>query len=154
MPSSAFRMAIVLSVLMLQACMALGPKFEPLSAPASNVSKIAVYRPANFTNSAITPDLHVDEKKVAEITNGGYVVLDLSPGVHRIHLGLPGWRGEAMSFASTQGGDITYFRIGTSYEVTYPTGTRTFYVQRVSEAEAAKEIVETRRVALEQQPRR
>jgi len=147
MITAALRCTVVLGiVLLLQACMALGPKFEPLPTPAASVSKIAAYRPANFTNSAITPDLYVNGAKVASITNGGYVVLDLPPGVHRIHLSLPGWTGEATSFATTLGGDITYFRVATSYQVTYPTGTRTFQIQKVSEVEASKEIVETRRV--------
>lgn len=148
MITATVRWTLVLGiVLLLQACMALGPKFEPLTTPAASVSKIVAYRSANFINSAITPDLYVNGAKVASITNGGYVVLDLTPGAHRIHLSLPGWTGEATSFATTRGGDITYFRVATSYQ-SYPTGMRTFQIQKVSEVEASKEIVETRRVAI------
>lgn len=128
---------------LLQGCMAIGPKFEPLSSPDAAVTKIAVYRPADFANSGTTPHLYVDGTKVAEITNGGYVVLEVKPGVHRLHLSLPNWAGEAASFSATRGGDISYFRVSTSYR---PYEMRTFQLQRVSAVDAAKEIAETRRV--------
>lgn len=140
------RPIIPLVAMVLQGCMALGPKFESLPPPTPDVSKIVVYRPAEFTNSAITPDLYVNGAKTAEITNGGYAAVDVAPGVHRIHLSLRGWTGEATSVAVASGGDISYFRVTTSYYIVYPTGTRTFRIERISESEAGKELAETRRV--------
>lgn len=144
-----FRRAIVVTlVLTLQACMAMGPKFSAGPKPSPDSSMIYVFRPANFTNSAITPDLYVDDIKVAALTNGGFVAISVKPGMHNVHLSLPGWKGEAAAITATDGGGRAYFRVLTSYGQNSPTvRTRTFVIEQVSGDRAHAELSETRQVA-------
>lgn len=136
-----------LFLVLLQGCMALGPRFTPQAPPDADSALLYVYRPAEFTNSAITPELFVDNVKVAELTNGGYVVVTVRRGEHLIRLGLPGWRGEASSTGYAGAGDSVYFRTFTTYQVTYPTGTRTFSLRRRYVDDGLREIAETKKIA-------
>jgi hypothetical protein len=133
-------------LLALQACMALGPRFERASAGDGNETVVYVYRPANFTNSAITPDLCVNETLVAELTNGGYAAVRVKKGINAVRLGLPGWKGSAEQIDSSTGGDELFYRVDTTYTVVYPMGTRTFLLKRVPASAALSEIAETKQV--------
>jgi hypothetical protein len=61
-------------------CAASGPKFERAAVPA-NKAVVYVYRNGSMLGAASTYHLLANDKYVATLTNGGYCVLEVDPGV-------------------------------------------------------------------------
>lgn len=142
------RTAIVSLIFALQGCVAVGPRFAPQPLPDTESTVLYVYRPAEMTNFAITPELYVDNVRVGELTNGGYVVVTAKKGEHQIRLALHGWKGAAVSVADAAGGDQFYFRAFTSIDMeNHRTAARSLSLRQVGADEARSEIADTRKIA-------
>jgi hypothetical protein len=55
---------------------------QEVSNPAGSTVRVNVYRYKQYAGSAIRPSIYVDEKDVARLQSGRYVVLALAPGKH------------------------------------------------------------------------
>lgn len=105
--------------------MSYGPKFTEVSVDTGS-ALIYVYRRPSISGSAMSskPMLVVDGESIAKIKNGGYVHLQVEPGMHRVEL-IQTLFGKVVGEAykevqfSINSGDVKYFEyaeITTGYE--------------------------------------
>ncbi|WP_127024792.1 DUF2846 domain-containing protein [Rheinheimera mangrovi] len=64
----------------LSGCSATGPKFTQTEAAEANKAKVYFYRPWAMLDGAAAPTVQINGVDSFSISNGGYHVLDLTPG--------------------------------------------------------------------------
>ncbi len=64
-----------------------GPPFEPATAPASHRARIYFYR-ADPTGSLATVRVELDGRTIGTLANDEYDTLEVTPGPHRLRVGL------------------------------------------------------------------
>lgn len=74
---------LILIAFIQTACTTLGDKYKPTEVPKEK-AQVVVYRPSRFMGSANSPYVCLDNKVVGEFPNGGYLVLEVEPGSHKI----------------------------------------------------------------------
>ena len=78
---------LFITSLFLSGCFnATGPKFREVSPSQEKNSVVYLYRPDKLAASARSPDVHVDNKFICEIENGGYCRFELPEGRHIISI--------------------------------------------------------------------
>ncbi len=77
-----YKILIAMSLALLSACSATGPKFNAVSNP-TNDSLVYIYRPKLFQNGAISPGIVVDNEEKLLLQNNGYTYFYLQPGEHQ-----------------------------------------------------------------------
>lgn len=68
--------------MLLISCSATGPKFTPVEIKSNDKSLIYVYRESVFCLSARSPDIYIDNAKIAALSNNGYIYKQVEPGSH------------------------------------------------------------------------
>lgn len=74
--------SFVLLTLLLISCSATGPKFTPVQVKSENSSLIYVYRESVFCLAARSPDIYIDNAKIAALSNNGYIYQQVDAGSH------------------------------------------------------------------------
>ena len=92
-------MAFLFLSLTMAGCTTLGEKFVAKTDLDRSKATVYVYRVSRFVGSAFSPDLMMDGKKVADLANGGYSVLEVAPGQHKF--------GVMLVMSNTEVGTIT-----------------------------------------------
>jgi hypothetical protein len=129
---------------------AIGPAFTERAPKDEAAGLLYVYRPGNFTNSAVTPELRVDEIQIARLTNNGYASVELKEGRHIVTLTVPGWTGEAGVAVNMLAGRAAFVRVETAYTMSQSkpgTSERSFKMKQVPAETGRKEIAACRMVA-------
>ena len=73
-----------MSLIVLSGCTAQGPAFAPASQPTSDRSFIYIYRQTSFCAGAISYDVSINGKSLANIPNGGYTNFYIPPGSYSL----------------------------------------------------------------------
>lgn len=71
------RLLSAAALLLLSACAATGPVFEPVAAPARGYAVVYVYRPDRAPVSEAPASLYIDNVRFASLWTNGYTVLHL-----------------------------------------------------------------------------
>lgn len=110
-----FKKIIILisTSLLLLACNATGPRFTQLESLDANHAKIYVYRPWAMLDGAAAPTVQVDGTDRFDLSNGGYQIITLSPGTHKLTVKkgafMSNWRSEEMSIEYQFEANKNYF---------------------------------------------
>ncbi len=96
---------VIFSVLFLQACASLGPKYPAVENKVSKgKSLLTIYRPWKFAGSAGDPYTCLDNAAVGEYYNGSFYNLEVTPGEHFISWGtIDGQSKNGVRFNAKQG---------------------------------------------------
>lgn len=75
-----------ITTLLITACSATGPQFDPNKAEtvSSTASQLYLFRESAFIESGTYPVVLVDGKEIGELRNGGYLLAKVNPGPHQI----------------------------------------------------------------------
>ncbi|MDX1526956.1 MAG: DUF2846 domain-containing protein [Pseudidiomarina maritima] len=105
-----FALGIIVS---LTGCSATGPKFTETEAPEVNKAKVYFYRPWAMLDGAASPVVQINGVDSFEIGNGGFHVIDLSPGNTIIAVKEGGfmsnWRAGPLQISFDAQANNTYF---------------------------------------------
>lgn len=110
-----FKKIIVLvsALLLLSACSATGPKFSQLERLDINQAKIYIYRPWAMLDGAAAPTIKIDGVDRFDLSNGGYEVITLSSGTHKLTVKkgafMSNWRAEEMTIEYKFDANKNYF---------------------------------------------
>lgn len=110
-----FKKVIILisTSLLLLGCNATGPKFTQLENLDSNHAKIYIYRPWAMLDGAAAPTIQVDGTDRFDLSNGGYEIITLSPGTHKLTVKkgefMSNWRADEMSIEYKFQANKNYF---------------------------------------------
>jgi hypothetical protein len=95
------KLSIFLTMLfiLLQGCAttgptATGPLFEPENPPIETQSLLYIYRPDIDMLGPRTATIYINEEKLIELPNGGYMSVRLSPGTYRVKQIWNPWPGD------------------------------------------------------------
>jgi hypothetical protein len=92
---------LITTLLLLTACSATGPKFSQLESLDFNQAKVYIYRPWAMLDGAAAPTIQIDESDRFDLSNGGYEVISLSPGIHKLTVKkgafMSNWRADEMN---------------------------------------------------------
>ena len=66
------------------ACAATGPKFQSLQQGAQGSSYVYIMRPKGYVGGMTYPSIYIDEVKVGDLKNGGYLLESLKSGTHKL----------------------------------------------------------------------
>tara|TARA_R110002072_G_scaffold264493_2_gene423266 strand:+ start:218 stop:661 length:444 start_codon:yes stop_codon:yes gene_type:complete len=77
---------LLLTILMLNACVATGPAFQELAEPISDKAVVYIFRQSKFAGSGNSPELIIDKKTIGSLPNGGYFETILDAGNHRLEI--------------------------------------------------------------------
>lgn len=103
----------IATVFLLVSCNATGPKFTQLENVSTNQAKIYVYRPWAMLDGAAAPTVQIDGKDRFDLSNGGYEIITLSPGIHKLTVKegkfMSNWRAEEMSIEYKFEANKNYF---------------------------------------------
>lgn len=148
---SLMRTATALAVLTLSGCAHHDPVFSPAELADDTRALIYIYRPARFSNAALSPSVLVDGEAVFNTENGAYAYLYLAAGTHVFVLeGERHFTGNDEIEVQLESAQVSYLRVDTElrFETDKPY-TRSFGLVRVDEATALSQIAECHR----QEPR-
>ncbi len=99
--------------ILLSGCGATGPKFTQLESLDTNKAKIYIYRPWAMLDGAAAPTIQVNGKDHFDLSNGGYEVITLSPGTHKLTVKKGGfmsnWRADEMNIEYKFEANKNYF---------------------------------------------
>lgn len=99
--------------MLLLACNATGPKFTQLESLDTNQTKVYVYRPWAILDGAAAPTIQVDGVDRFDLSNGGYQVITLLPGTHKITVKkgafISNWRADEMNIEYKFEANKNYF---------------------------------------------
>ncbi|WP_298770709.1 DUF2846 domain-containing protein [uncultured Shewanella sp.] len=91
----------------------MGPKFTQLEGLDPQHAKVYIYRPWAMLDGAAAPTIQIDGKDRFNISNGGYEVLALSPGIHKITVKegtfISSWRADEMNIEYKFEANKNYF---------------------------------------------
>jgi Protein of unknown function (DUF2846) len=110
---------LLLSLTILASC-ASGSKYKSEQPLRDDLSRLYVYRPWAFSAALGRPDIQVDGKEYTPLTNGGYAVIELSPGTHTLQFLRMGGSTLGKFTFILSGGENYYLR----YEDTAATASR------------------------------
>jgi hypothetical protein len=98
---------------LLVACNATGPKFTQLESLDTNQAKVYIYRPWAMLDGAGAPTIQVDGIDRFELSNGGFQVVTLTPGRHKLTVKkgafMTNWRAGEMNIEYTFEANKNYF---------------------------------------------
>ena len=104
---------IIVTSFLLLACNATGPKFTQLESLEANQAKVYIYRPWAMLDGAATPTVQVDGVDRFDLSNGGYEVIILSPGAHKLTVKkgvfMSNWRADEMNIEYKFEANRNYF---------------------------------------------
>ena len=104
---------IISVTLLLTACSATGPKFTQLENLDANQAKVYIYRPWAMLDGAAAPTIQIDGVDHFNLGNGGYEVVTLSPGVHKLTVKkgtfMSNWRADQMDIEFKFEANKNYF---------------------------------------------
>ncbi|PCK32141.1 DUF2846 domain-containing protein [Pseudoalteromonas piscicida] len=108
------KVIIIISMsLLLLACNATGPKFTQLERLDTNQAKVYIYRPWAMLDGAAAPTVQVDGVDRFDLSNGGYEIITLSPGSHKLTVKkgafLSNWRADEMNIEYNFEANKNYF---------------------------------------------
>ncbi|MEW6984614.1 DUF2846 domain-containing protein [Colwelliaceae bacterium 6471] len=88
------------TLLLLLACNATGPKFSNLEAVNNKTALVYIYRPWMMLDGAAAPAIQVDGVDRFDMNNGGFQIIHLPPGKHKLTVRKSSinWRADEMSF--------------------------------------------------------
>jgi len=139
--SVAMRAAMILGLMALGGCVAMGPRFSPAPESPANHGVVYVYRLSRFANIAVSPGVKVDGREYAALPSGGYMPFTLEEGEHSIALVLSDkYWGQARVRVSVKAGAESYVRLDTSNETHGSTMTHLFQLSAVTRDMANGEI--------------
>ena len=110
-----FKKIIVLisTSLLLLACSATGSKFIQLENLDTDQVKVYVYRPWAMLDGAAAPTVQIDGEDRFDLSNGGYEIITLSPGTHKITVKkgtfMSNWRANEMNIEYKFEANKNYF---------------------------------------------
>jgi hypothetical protein len=81
------RIAVLMLVSLLLGCVASGPEFQAeLKRPEGDRARLYVYRPHTIIGiaAADVPIIHLDGQRLTRIRIGGYLMVPISPGQHKL----------------------------------------------------------------------
>lgn len=84
MSKSSFLILLIVALALAGCAAATGPLFQQASSPEPGKALIYIYRPNSFVLSARTAYLHVNAKKVADLSTEGYTKILLEPGTYKL----------------------------------------------------------------------
>lgn len=76
---------VVVTLLLLNACSASGPKFTQVDPSDTDKFNVYFYRPQEWVASAISPTIIDNGSAISELSNGGYFKYYAPPGSHRFY---------------------------------------------------------------------
>ncbi|MBB1441165.1 DUF2846 domain-containing protein [Shewanella sp. SG41-4] len=104
---------IVSALLLLLACSATGPKFSQLESLDMNQANIYIYRPWAMLDGAAAPTIQIDGVDRFDLSNGGYEVITLPLGTHKLTVKqgafMSNWRAEEMTIEYEFEANKNYF---------------------------------------------
>ncbi|MCW8833875.1 MAG: DUF2846 domain-containing protein [Colwellia sp.] len=104
---------LISSSLLLIACNATGPKFSQLESLDINQAKVYIYRPWAMLDGAAAPTIQIDETDRFDLSNGGYEVITLPPGTHKLTVKkgafMSNWRADEMNIEYKFEANKNYF---------------------------------------------
>lgn len=100
---------LLLCLAILAAC-ATGEKFRQQPNVRDDQTRLYVYRPWAFGASLGRPDIFIDGKEYATLTNGGYAFFELTPGVHTLEFKKMGETSLGKFIFTLSGGEDHYLR--------------------------------------------
>lgn len=139
--SRSARLLALLALVAVGGCAAVGPPFAAVTPkdPANGI--VYVYRPAQFSNSAIAPGISVDDQEHAVLPHGGYMSFELPEGTHLVGLVLTSnYSGRAQARVDVQPQRPAYLRLDTWNDVNGQTITRRFKLTAPPSSVAQTEI--------------
>ncbi|WP_111979540.1 DUF2846 domain-containing protein [Algibacillus agarilyticus] len=110
-----FKKIIILisTALFLLGCNATGPKFTELESLDTNQAKVYVYRPWAMLDGAAAPTVQVDGSDRFDLSNGGYEIITLTPGIHKLTVKkgafMSNWRADEMNIEYKFEANKNYF---------------------------------------------
>jgi Protein of unknown function (DUF2846) len=154
-------------ILLFSACTASGPQFKPESSkPDGGGAQVIVYRPQTFIGIANpdVPIIHLDGQRLTRIRIGGYVIVPVSAGQHKLTtteslLGADTGRIRGQTTFVVPPGSTVYLRYTEAFKsftaTPLPKGTVVdssgdFRFEPVPESEALGELARTTRLELDQ----
>ncbi len=153
MMKTVFRNASILLLIISFGCAgassASGSLFRPQSTVQAGKGTLYIYRPSSFYNKLIAPTISIDGKPLLALSNNGYTVLNLLPGVHRIETILSErYDGTSKISLNVLSGQSHYVELQTEYKSTMNKYTRTFGLSVIPEAKARQRISSCRHIQL------
>jgi hypothetical protein len=106
------------SVLMFSGCIASGPAFRPSDElKTDSKALVYIYRPGNLIGCGIAPTVYVDEIKLGNIKNDGYLVCSVDPGKRVVEL--VNWGDPSTIYIDTVAGNEYYVRYFVDSDVSH-----------------------------------
>ena len=108
------RIILLMSALVaLAGCSATGPQFSRLDDLDEEQAKVYIYRPWAMLDGAAAPTIQIDGVDRFDLGNGGYEIITLAPGSHRLTVRkgafLSNWRADEMTIEYTFEANRSYF---------------------------------------------
>lgn len=140
---------------LLLACNATGPKFTQFEALDTNQANVYIYRPWAMLDGAASPTIQIDGKDNFDLSNGGYKVISLKPGKHKLTVKegafMSNWRAGEMNIEHKLEANKNYFvrlsaeltDVGSYGGVTSVSGNYSFAL--IKESYALNELKETKK---------
>lgn len=143
--------------LLLTGCMATGPIYTPESPPSDQEALVYIYRPAVQAGISLrTAAISVDDKPAAELSNGGYSIVRLTPGEHVLTQGWINWPGDVPVMYQKQTtklslapGGIAYAELNVSLNYVPGGNVTRWTFQPVDAISGSQRIAECRKQVLE-----
>jgi hypothetical protein len=156
----------LVAALSLLGCAASGAQIQPeLNKPDAGRARLYVYRPSTLIGIANfdVPIMHLDGRRLTRIRIGGYLVIPVSPGVHKLTtteslLGSDTGRVRGETRFSAPAGSTIYLRYTESFKSATPTvlpkgafleSSGSFRFEAVPESEARAELANTKLLELD-----
>jgi len=111
-----FSVFLLIISFIISGCSATGPKFSELEPVGNSTATVYVYRPWMMLDGATAPTVQIDSIDTFDIKNGGFKVLNLDSGTHKLTIKkgslLSNWRADEMSLNyDFKSGQRYFFRL-------------------------------------------
>ena len=123
-----------------------GPLYNEVSAPNDGRSHLYIYRPDVFTNSVIAPAIVLNNKELFLLENGGYTILNINPGTHKLSIKLSeNYKGNSELKVKAKKNKKIFVKLVTyNKQIDSSKFKRIFRLDQVNESMAKNEIKECR----------
>ncbi len=137
--------SVILFLLTLVAACATGSKFIASEDPTDSTALVYIYRPSNFTNALINPEIIIDKNNYVKITNGGYVFTYLEEGEYQVGVDFGDKKGEKEKSFKFENGKTYFIKVTTGRKaLAYPYTLVYFKLDNMDTVLGQSEIIETR----------
>ena len=137
------KLLLIIAVITISGC-ATGPAFVPSKEPDDKSALLYIYRPSDFVNSMISPEIIINDKKYNGVTNGGYLYSYVEAGNYSIGINYGSNENKKDMDIDIKGGNTYYVRVTTGQKpLKYPYTLTFFNVENATSDNGKKEITDT-----------